>query len=169
MLNSLTDALKDQIRDLYSAEHQLTQALPKMAEHATSKNLRKAIEGHLRETEEHAQRLEKVAQMLEIKPGGKKCKAMEGLIEEGKEALKADGAPAVIDVAIIAAAQRVEHYEIAAYGTVRALAESLGRSDIASIIQKTLDEEKAADSKLTEISESEVLQAAAGTDQAAKR
>lgn len=161
MLDTLESALEDQIRDLYSAENQLVKALPKMAKAATSDTLREAITSHLEETKGHVERLVEVAELLQIKPGGKKCKAMEGLIEEGKEVLDEDGEGPVIDVALIAAAQRVEHYEISAYGTARAIAEKLGNTKVAKILQKTLDEEGAADKKLTEISEGEVLQAAA--------
>ena len=161
MLNTLQKALEEQIRDLYSAEGQLVKALPKMAKAASSEALRQAFTSHLDQTEEHVERLQSIAQMLEFKPGGKKCKAMEGLIEEGKEVLGEDGAEAVIDVALIAAAQRVEHYEIAAYGTARAMAEKLGLPKVAELLQMTLDEEGAADKTLTGISEDEVLSAAA--------
>lgn len=161
MLDSLASALKDQIRDLFSAENQLVKALPKMAKTASSDSLREAITSHLEETRVHVERLQEVAGILEFKPGGKKCKAMEGLIEEGKEALEEEGEDAVIDLAIIAAAQRVEHYEIAAYGTARAMAERLGHGDVVRLLQETLDEEGAADKKLTQISEDEVLEAAA--------
>jgi len=162
MLDTLQSALEDQIRDLYSAENQLVKALPKVARAASSESLRQAITDHLEETRGHVDRLVKIARLLEIKPGGKKCKAMEGLIAEGQEVLGEKGDESVIDVALIAAAQRVEHYEIAAYGTARAMAEKLGNSDVAELLQETLDEEGAADKKLTEISEGEVLEAAAG-------
>ena len=166
MLDSLQKALEEQIRDLYSAEGQLVKALPKMAKAATSDALREAFTSHLDETQHHVERLQNIARMLEFKPGGKKCKAMEGLIEEGKEVLEEDGEDAVIDVALIAAAQRVEHYEIAAYGTARALAERLGMPEVVELLQETLDEEGAADKKLTEICEGEVLSAAAGVGDA---
>jgi ferritin-like metal-binding protein YciE len=161
MLDSLENALKEQIRDLYSAENQLVKALPKMAKSASSPSLREALQSHLDETVGHVERLQEIATLLEFKPGGKKCKAMEGLIEEGKEVLEEDGEEPVIDLAIIGAAQRVEHYEIAAYGTARAMAERLGQSKVVELLQETLDEEGAADKKLTDISESEVLEAAA--------
>jgi ferritin-like metal-binding protein YciE len=160
MLDSLESALQDQLRDLYSAESQLVKALPKMAKAASSESLREAFEGHLEETRGHVERLQQIAEMLEFKPGGKKCKAMEGLIEEGKEVLDEDGEESVIDLALIAAAQRVEHYEIAAYGTARAMAEKLGQDKVAKILQSTLDEEGAANKKLTSISLDEVLPAA---------
>lgn len=161
MLDTLQKALQEQLRDLYSAENQLTKALPKMAKAASSPALKQAFTAHLEETHGHVERLQRAAEMLEFKPGGKKCKAMEGLIEEGKEVLEEDGEDAVIDLALIAAAQRVEHYEIAAYGTARTMAEQLGNKKLAALLQETLDEEGAADKKLTTISEEEVLPAAA--------
>ena len=160
MLDTLKSLLEDQIKDLYNAENQLVKALPKLAKKARSKNLRAAFEGHLKETRGHVERLATVALILEIKPGGKTCKAMRGLVEEGKEVLDEKGENAVIDAALIAAAQRVEHYEIAAYGTARAMAEQLGEPKIIKLLQQTLDEEKAADSKLSGISTGEVLPAA---------
>ncbi|MFT3684616.1 MAG: ferritin-like domain-containing protein [Phycisphaerales bacterium] len=161
MSTQLQEALAEQIKDLYSAEMQLTKALPKMAKAADSPSLKEAILKHLKQTEVHVERIQKAAQMLEIKPSGKKCKAMEGLIAEGKETLDEHDAGALRDALIIAAAQRVEHYEIAAYGTVRAMAEKLEDMRLAELLQTTLDEEKAADEKLTEISEGEVLPEAA--------
>ncbi len=160
MLNTLESVLQDQVRDLYSAENQLVKALPKMAKAASSESLREAFEGHLEETMGHVERLQKIAEMLEFKPGGKKCRAMEGLIEEGKEVLDEEGDESVIDLALIAAAQRVEHYEMAAYGAARAMAEKLGQDKVAKILQSTLDEEGAANKKLTSISLDEVLPAA---------
>jgi ferritin-like metal-binding protein YciE len=160
-LSSLTKLFKDQIRDLYSAETQLTKALPRLAKKAKSPELKKAFADHLEETEGHLERLQTIGQEMEIKLGGKKCKAMAGLVEEGAEFLSADGEDPVIDSALIAAAQRVEHYEISAYGTARARAEQLGQSRIAGLLQQTLDEEEATDKKLTEISEGGLLQAAA--------
>ena len=162
MLDTLRAALQDQIRDLYNAENQLIKALPKMAKVASNTALKEALTNHLEETRVHVDRLERVAETLEFKPGGKKCKAMAGLIEEGKEVLEDDGEEPIIDEMIIASAQRVEHYEIAAYGTARAIAEKLGLDDVAGILQETLDEEGAADKKLTEISEGEILPAAVG-------
>jgi ferritin-like metal-binding protein YciE len=160
-LESLEDALMDNLRDLFSAENQLTKALPKMAKKAGSKSLRDAIETHLEETKGHVQRLQQISELLGQKVTGKTCKAMQGLIEEGKEVLEEESDnPALIDTLLIGAAQRVEHYEIAAYGTARAIATALGRDDIADILQETLDEEGAADKKLTEISEEEILEEA---------
>ena len=169
MLDTLQKALTEQLRDLYSAENQLVKALPKMAKAASTPALRDAITSHLEETRTHVERLEQAADMLHFKPGGKRCKAMTGLIEEGSEVFDEEGNESVIDLALIAAAQRVEHYEIAAYGTARALAERLGRTDLVDLLQETLDEEGAADKKLTEISEREVLSAAAEADQAATK
>jgi ferritin-like metal-binding protein YciE len=162
MLDTLRAALQDHIRDLYNAENQLIKALPKMAKVASNPALKEAITNHLEETRVQADRLERVAEMLGFKPGGKKCKAMVGLIEEGKEVLEDDGEEPIIDEMIISAAQKVEHYEIAAYGTARAIAEKLGLDEVAQLLQETLDEEGAADKKLTEIAEGEVLPAAVG-------
>lgn len=169
MLDTLQAALEDQLRDLYSAENQLTKALPRMAKKSSSEALREAFTAHLEETRGHVERLQQACEMLGIKPGGKKCKAMEGLIEEGKEVLEEEGDGSVIDVALIAAAQRVEHYEIAAYGTARAVAEQLGNRSLAQLLQKTLNEEGEADKKLTMISENEVLPAAVGAGEVEER
>ena len=160
MLDTLKSLLEDQIKDLYSAESQLIKALPKMVKKATNENLRAAFEGHLEETRGHVERLAAAAQLLEIKPTGKVCKAMQGLVEEGKEVLEEEGDDAVVDAALIAAAQRVEHYEIAAYTSARAMAEQLGEPKIIKLLQETLDEENAADKKLAGISTGEVLPAA---------
>lgn len=162
MLDSLKSLLEDQIKDLYNAENQLTKALPKMAKKAGSETLREAFEKHLGETEGHVQRLAEIAQMLEVKPSGKVCKAMKGLIEEGKEVLDETGQSPVIDAALIAAAQRVEHYEIAAYTEAQAIAEQLGKSKIAKLLQATLDEERGASEKLSDVGEKEILPAAHG-------
>jgi ferritin-like metal-binding protein YciE len=160
-LESLNDLLEDELKDIYNAENQLLKALPKMAKKASSAALKEAFSSHLKETEGQVQRLQKIAKTLEISLKGKTCHAMEGLVEEGKEILEEDGEGAVIDAALIGAAQRVEHYEIAAYGTVRAIAEQLGHEDVVKLLQSTLDEEGAADKKLTAISEGEVLSEAA--------
>lgn len=161
MLDTLEKALKEQLRDLYSAENQLVKALPKMAKASSSDALRQAFTDHLEQTRGHVERLQQAAQLLEFKPGGKECKAMVGLIEEGKEVLGEEGSGPVIDLALVAAAQRVEHYEIAAYGTARAMAEQLGLTKLADLLQQTLDEEGTADKKLTAISMKELLPAAA--------
>jgi len=153
-LESLRDLYIDQLKDLYSAETQLVKALPKMAKAASNQDLRSAIEEHLEETKNQVQRLETIFQELDESPKGKKCKGMEGLIEEGAETIGEDGEPSVIDAGIIAAAQRVEHYEIAAYGCARTFAGRLGLDDQVNLLQETLDEEANADKKLTDLAES---------------
>lgn len=160
-LMTLRDLLIEEIKDLHSAETQLVKALPQIAKAVSSEELREAILSHLDQTKEHVERLDQVFELLDVKPGRKKCKAMEGLLAEGKEVVAEDAEPMVHDAAIIAAAQRVEHYEIAAYGCARAFATILGEQAIASILQQTLDEESAADEKLTEIALSGINQAAA--------
>ena len=166
-MDTLNELFIDELKDIYNAENQLVKALPKMAKKASSPTLKAAFTSHLKETENHAARLEKIGQTLGVKLTGKKCAAMEGLVEEGKEILEEDGEEAVIDVALIGAAQRVEHYEIAAYGTIRAMAEELGHDNIAMLLQTTLNEEGAADKKLTEIAQSAVLPAANAAQAAA--
>jgi ferritin-like metal-binding protein YciE len=161
-MESLEDLLEEQLKDLYNAETQLLKALPKMAKRASSPALKKAFESHTEETRIQIERLQQASEKLGIrKLSGKVCKAMKGLIEEGKEVLEEEGEGPVIDAALVAAAQRVEHYEISAYGTVRAMAEQLGNAQAAKLLQKTLDEESATDEKLTKISEGELLPAAA--------
>jgi ferritin-like metal-binding protein YciE len=152
-LESVEVLLAQEIKDLYSAESQLVKALPKMAKAATSPELQEAITTHLEETKVHVERLEEVAKLLDITPRGKVCKAMKGLVEEGSEVIEEEGEGAIIDLAIIGAAQKVEHYEIASYGTARALAETLGLDDVAEILQTTLDEEGNTDKLLTGIAE----------------
>ncbi len=149
--------MEDELKDLFSAENQLLKALPKMAKKATAPSLKAAFTSHLKETEGHVTRLETIGETLGIKLSGKTCKAMQGLAEEGKEVLEEDGEPSLIDAALIGAAQRVEHYEMAAYGVTRAMAHSLGQTKIAALLQQTLNEEGAADKKLTKIAEDEVL------------
>lgn len=143
----------DELKDLYSAENQITKALPKMAKAATSSELRNAFEHHLEETKDQIERLDQVFQILGTSPKGKTCDGMKGVLEEGSQALQDTAEGEVRDEALISAAQRVEHYEMAAYGTVRSFAERLGKSQIVQLLQKTLDEEKAADKKLTEIAQ----------------
>jgi ferritin-like metal-binding protein YciE len=154
---TLAKLLEDQLKDLYSAETQLTKALPKMAKKASFDGLKQAILDHLEETKDQVDRLNQIAEILGLKLSGKKCKAMEGLVEEGSEVLEADGPGPIIDAALIAAAQRVEHYEISAYGSARALAERLEHGDIVRLLQETLEEELAADEKLSLISLEEIL------------
>jgi ferritin-like metal-binding protein YciE len=153
---SLQDLFVDELKDLYSAEKQLVQALPKMVKAANSPALQEAFQSHLEETKNHVQRIEEIAAELDASAKGKKCVGMEGLIEEGKEIMQEDFEEGVIDVALIGAAQRVEHYEIAGYGTARALAETLGYAHAAQVLQQTLDEEKQADEKLSQIAETQV-------------
>lgn len=141
----------DELKDLYNAETQLVKALPKMAKAASWEQLRQGFEDHLEQTKEHVQRLEKIFQELEESPKGKKCLGMEGLVKEGAEIMDEDLRDAVMDAALIGAAQRVEHYEIAAYGTACAFATILGATEHASLLQETLQEEKETDEKLTEL------------------
>lgn len=164
-MDTVNELFEEQIKDLYNAENQLLKALPKMAKKASSPELKKGFEVHKKQTEEHVERLNKIAEMWEFKPSGKKCKAMEGLIEEGSEVLEEEGDECVIDAALIAAAQRVEHYEMSAYGTARALAEKLGCKETAELLQTTLDEESDTDKLLTGICEK--IMADAPVDQAA--
>jgi ferritin-like metal-binding protein YciE len=155
-LGSLHDLYVDELRDLYNAENQLLKALPKMAKAANAPELRAAFEEHLAVTEGQVERLSRIFKQLGERPTGKKCVAMEGLIEEGKELMEEDAEPAVLDAALIAAAQKVEHYEIAGYGCVRTYARMLGYDDAAQLLQETLDEEGEADKKLTDLAESVV-------------
>jgi ferritin-like metal-binding protein YciE len=150
-VSTVEDLLVEQIRDLYDAEKQLVRALPKMAKAAGSDELRQAIQDHLEETTNQVERLERVFQQLDKPAKGKPCKGMRGLIEEGGEALEEEAEEPLGDLALIAAAQRVEHYEIAGYGTARAMAEHLGQNEVVELLEETEEEEKAADSKLTEI------------------
>ena len=150
-LDSMDNLFLHELRDLHSAERQLVTALPKLAKNATSPELKKAFETHLEQTKEHVNRLERIFKDLELTAGRHKCKAMEGLIEEGSELLEEDAEDAVRDAAMIGAAQRVEHYEIAGYGTARTFAEMLGHTDAAELLQKTLDEEKETDQLLSEL------------------
>jgi len=149
----LKELYVDELKDLYSAENQLVKALPKMAKAASSDELREGFEKHLEQTRGHIQRLEKIFQALGESPKGKTCKGMQGLIEEGSEATEEDYNGSVMDAALIGAAQRVEHYEIAGYGTVRSMAETLGESNHVSLLEKTLEEEKETDEKLTDLAE----------------
>ncbi|HUE12936.1 MAG TPA: ferritin-like domain-containing protein [Planctomycetaceae bacterium] len=157
---NLNDLFVHDLKDLYSAEKQLTKALPKLAKAATNDSLHEAFETHLQETEGHVQRLEEIFGHLSVTARGVKCKAMEGLIEEGQEALEEEMEDDVRDAALICAAQRVEHYEIAAYGCARTFAEQIGNEEAAKLLQQTLEEESAADKKLTEIATNRVNQAA---------
>jgi ferritin-like metal-binding protein YciE len=163
--DSLRDLMIDELKDLYNAENQLLKALPKMAKAATSRELKRAFESHLKETEGQVERLVQIFDRLDASPKGKKCKAMEGLVEEGSEIMEEDGELDVLDAGLIAAAQRVEHYEIAGYGCVRTYAQLLGETKIAGLLQRTLDEEAAADRKLTELSKQINVAAMNGDDE----
>jgi len=158
--NNLREALVDEIRDLYNAEKQLTKALPKMAKGATSDELREAFETHLEETQGHVTRLERVFELLDEKPRGKHCAGMAGIVEEGSEKLQEDMEDAVLDACLIGAAQKVEHYEICAYGTAIAWAEALQLTEVVDVLNETLAEEKATDEKLTALAEAGINEAA---------
>lgn len=162
-LNSMDALLIDQLQDLYDAEQRLVQALPKMAAAAHQPSLRDAFQHHLRETQNHVTRLERAFQALGQTPKAKTCEAMKGLVAEGQEAIDAKGDPDVKDAALIASAQRVEHYEIAAYGTARTFARRLGKDSAARWLDETLGEEKAADQKLTQLAEGGINQNATRT------
>jgi len=161
-LQTLEDLLIEELKDLYDAEQQLVEALPKMLGAAENPRLQEAFRTHLQETENQVARLEEVFEELGVEPEAHTCKAMKGLIAEGQQMIKAKGDADVRDAGLIGAAQRVEHYEIAAYGTARTLAQRLGRSRAAELLQTTLDEEGATDKKLTAIAEGGVNQEAAG-------
>ena len=159
-LNTLKDLYIHELKDLYSAEKQLIKALPKMAKAATSSKLAEGFEAHLKQTRKHAERLEKILSAHDQTTRGPKCKGMEGLIEEGESMIEEEADEEVRDAGLIAAAQRVEHYEIAGYGTARTYAELLGDKDGARILQTTLDEEAETDVKLTKLAESSINVAA---------
>lgn len=150
---TLRDLWVDELKDLYNAEHQILKALPAMAKAANDAGLRRAFESHLKQSKGHVQRLDQVFELIEQAPRGKKCKGIEGIIAEGQETMEKELPEPLGDAALIAAAQRVEHYEIAAYGTVRAFAEVLGEMDAAKLLTLTLDEEKATDETLSEIAD----------------
>jgi ferritin-like metal-binding protein YciE len=162
---TLQEMLVDEIRDLYHAEKQLTKALPKMAKAATHEDLREAFETHLEETREQITRLEEVFEALGEKPRAKPCPGMAGILEEGSELMQEDAEEAVMDAALIAAAQRAEHYEIGAYGTCAEWARLLGLDEVVSLLEQTLEEEKATDQKLTMLAEQEINQAAVAQGQ----
>lgn len=155
-MESLRELFIEELKDLYSAETQLVKTLPKIIAAATHEELKEAVSDHLEETKHQVERLEQIFEQMEVKIGRKKCRGMEGLLTEGAEMLEADGDDSVRDAGIIAAAQRVEHYEIAAYGCARTYAELLGLQDIAQLLNSSLDEEAAADQRLTEIAESAI-------------
>jgi ferritin-like metal-binding protein YciE len=160
-LETFQDLITHQVQDLYSAEQQFAEALPAMADAASDEELQNALETHVNVTRKQIDRLEKVAKELGVKPGGHDCAAAEGLVEEGREVIEMDGDPMVRDAAIIAAAQRMEHYEIAGYGTLKALAQRIKNKNAARLLDETLEEERGADMLLTEIAEGWVNEEAA--------
>ena len=149
--NTVMDLLTDEIKDLYSAEKQLTKAIPKMAKGSNDAALKEAFSAHLKETEGQVSRLEKVAEILDIKPTGKKCVGMEGCISEGAEALGEEGQESILDLGLIGAGTRVEHYEMAGYMTAISLAQRLGKNDVVALLKESLGEEQAAEQKLRSI------------------
>jgi ferritin-like metal-binding protein YciE len=155
-MQNLNDLFVNELRDLYHAEHQIVKALPKMAKKASQPELRQAFQEHLEQTQGHLERLEQCFEQLGLKAKGKKCVAMEGIIDEGKEIMGEDLEPDVMDAALIAAAQKVEHYEMCGYGSCRTWAQELGHDQCADLLQQTLDEEKETDQRLTDIAESMV-------------
>lgn len=159
-MKTMQDLMEHTIQDLYSAENQILEALPQLISKAKSSQLRQAFEQHQRQTEKHVQRLEQVAQQLDIDPDGETCMAMQGLIEEAQDLLEQLEGDPITDAALIGAAQKVEHYEIASYGTARTLAQQAGQDQIADLLQQTLDEEKQTDEKLTEIATTKANQKA---------
>jgi ferritin-like metal-binding protein YciE len=152
-IKSLRDLLVDELRDLHHAENQLVKALPKMAKAASHDELKEGFQEHLEQTRGHVDRLDRCFKILGEKAKGKTCHAMQGLVEEGKEAIEEDAPDAIKDAKLIGAAQRVEHYEIAAYGTARSFAQTLGETKVADLLQETLDEEGETDKKLTALAE----------------
>jgi ferritin-like metal-binding protein YciE len=150
---ALKELLIEELQDTYSAETQIVEALPKMANAASSSELKQAFQSHLAETEGQVKRLEQIFQILKADPGGNTCEATQGLIEEAEELIGGGHPPEVLDVALIMAAQKVEHYEIASYGSLRTLAETCGMTDVARLLEQTLEEEKATDQKLNQLAE----------------
>ena len=167
-LNTLEKLYIEELRDLYNAENQLLKALPKMAKGASSPELKDAFEKHLEQTKGHVQRLEELFEQRDESPKGKTCKAMKGLVEEGSEILKEEGEDSVLDAGMIVAAQKVEHYEIAAYGNARALANLLGKDEEAKVLQSTLDEEAETNEILNQLAEGIVNQEALSETQMAE-
>lgn len=164
-ITSLHDLMLHGLKDVYSAERQLVQAMPAMAKNATSDELRTAMETHLEQTKEQVARLKQVFELLDAGPGNMKCKAMEGLIAEGKDLIDEDIEPAVLDAGLIAAAQRIEHYEISAYGTLAEYANVLGLDEVRDLLEQSLDEEKETDVLLTQLAEGGINQFAQNGDE----
>ena len=160
-MKTLRDLFEDELRDVYDAEKQIIKALPKMIKASASDELSSALEAHLEETRGHVERLERVFESLDMRPRGKHCAGMAGILEEGADLIEEDGDEAVLDAGFVAAAQRVEHYEITAYGSLMAWAKALGLKDALSLLKENEQEEKAADQKLTRIAESSINQTAA--------
>jgi ferritin-like metal-binding protein YciE len=169
-MESLEDLMQDELKDIYDAEKQLTKALPKLARKASNDQLREALEQHLQETEGHIERLDQVFELLGLPARGKKCEGMKHLIDEGNDMISDADEEGTRDAVMIASAQKVEHYEIASYGTLRTWASLLGKNDVATLLEETLEEEKQADAKLTGIAESFVNEQAAaeGGEEAAR-
>jgi ferritin-like metal-binding protein YciE len=159
-VNSVQDLLQQELRDIYDAEKQLVRALPKLAKASSSEQLRQAFQEHLDQTKHQVERLEQAFDQLDMAARGKRCEAMRGLVEEANDTMEEIKTPEVLDAALIAGAQKVEHYEMAAYGSVRALAEACGHREVAKLMDETLEEEKEADQKLNQIALSEVNPAA---------
>jgi ferritin-like metal-binding protein YciE len=157
----MDELFQDELQDLYDAENQIVNALPKMAKAAQSAEVRAALQEHLEVTKRQVQRLDKIFSQMKQQPGEKMCAGMQGLIEEGEELIEEGEPSAVLDAGLIAAAQKVEHYEIASYGTARTHAQQLGHDEIASLLEQTLEEEKQTDEKLTALAESSINQEAA--------
>jgi ferritin-like metal-binding protein YciE len=166
-LKTLRDLLVDELRDLHNAESQLVKALPKMAKAASNEELREGFQEHLEQTREHVDRLDRCFKILGANAKGKTCHAMKGLVEEGTEAIETEAPDAIRDANLIGAAQRVEHYEIAAYGTARAFAETIGETKVADLLQTTLDEEGETDKKLTELAETVNAEASSSDEEEA--
>jgi len=165
-MNSLRELYVEELKDLYSAETQILKALPRMIRAASNKDLQRAFTVHERQTQQHVKRLERIFRMLDESTRGKKCKGMEGLLEEGQELIKERPEPEVLDAGLIAAAQRVEHYEIAGYGTVRTYARQLGEEEQANLLQETLNEEGETDKLLSSLAESSInIEAEQGDDE----
>jgi len=164
-MGSLEELLTNELQDLYDAEKQILKELPKMVDAASSPKLQKGFQQHLEQTKKHVERLDQIFKSRQLPSKGKKCKGIEGILEEGGELLKQDVDPDVLDAGLIAAAQKVEHYEIASYGSVRTYAELLGDGHTARLLEQTLEEEKATDAKLTELARNEVNLEAAEADE----
>lgn len=161
MENGLQEVFVNELQDLYHAEHQILKALPKMVKAAKSRDLQQAFQKHLQQTEGQIERLEQVFKLINMSPKGKRCRGMEGIIQEGEEAMKEGFEPSALDAALVASAQRVEHYEVAGYGTLRTFAQMLGNEDAAELLDETLQEEKQTDKLLTILAQNHINKKAA--------